>query len=132
MMSGYTFFYIGHLSKLGVSRIEIFKFVSLMSLGSIQQGLLWWLTTLVIEIWLQRFIDDCKGTKSVKCSGEYFLDTYDKLERSLKGFFLFFYSASQIYLVVATFLSFSTFLTSTSIELPQLLSLFGLMLSTAR
>ena len=132
MMIGYTIFYIGHLSKSCVSKTEILKFVLLSNLSFIQQGLLWWLPTLLIEIWLQTFIRECEATKSIKCSGEYFVDTFEKFERSLKNFCLFFYTATQIYSVVATFLSFSTFLTSSSTELPHILSLFGLMLSIVR
>ena len=132
MMIGYTIFYIGHLSKSCVRKTEILKFVLLSNLSFIQQGLLWWLPTLLIEIWLQTFIRECEATKSIKCSGEYFVDTFEKFERSLKNFCLFFYTATQIYSVVATFLSFSTFLTSSSTDLPQILSLFGLMLSIVR
>ena len=133
MIFGYIIFNIGGLLNACVNKTEILKFVLLSSFGYIQQGLLWWLPTLLIEIWLQAFIDKCKVTvKSVNQNGEDFVDTFEKFESSLKNFFLFFYSASQIYAVVATFLSFSTFLMNTSIELPSILSLFGLLLSIVR
>ena len=133
MIFGYIIFNIGGLLNACVNKTEILKFVLLSSFGYIQQGLLWWLPTLLIEIWLQAFIDKCKVTvMSVNQNGEDFVDTFEKFESSLKNFFLFFYSASQIYAVVATFLSFSTFLMNTSIELPSILSLFGLLLSIVR
>ena len=130
-MFGYIIFYIGKLMNACVNMTEIMKFVSLSSLGCIQQGLLWWLPTLLIEIWLQTFIAECKEVKSIKQT-EYLMDTFEKFESSLKNFFIFFYSASQVYSVVATFSSFSTFLMHISIELPHILSLFGLMLSIFR
>ena len=132
MTFGYIIFNIGGLLEVCVNNTEILKFISLSSFGFLQQGLLWWLPTLLIEIWLQAFIEECKLTESVKQNGEYFVDTFEKLESSLKNFLLFFYSASQIYAVVATFLSFSTFLMNTSIELPSILSLFGLLVSIFR
>ena len=131
MMFGYIIFYIGKLLNACVNMTEITKFVSLSSLLCIQQGLLWWLPTLLIEIWLQTFIAECKQTKSLKQT-EYLMDTFEKFESSLKNFFIFFYSASQVYSVVATFLSFSTFLMHISVDLPHILSLFGLMLSIVR
>ena len=132
MTFGYIIFNIGGLLEVCVNNTEILKFISLSSFGFLQQGLLWWLPTLLIEIWLQAFIEECKVTESVKQNGEYFVDTFEKLESSLKNFFLFFYSSSQIYSIVATFLSFSSFLTNISFEFPKLLSLFGLMLSVTR
>ena len=132
MTFGYIIFNIGGLLEVCVNNTEILKFISLSSFGFLQQGLLWWLPTLIIEIWLQAFIEECKVTESIKKNGEYFVDTFEKLESSLKNFLLFFYSASQIYAVVATFLSFSTFLMNTSIELPSILSLFGLLVSILR
>ena len=130
---GHIIFNIGGLLNACVNKTEILKFVLFSSFGYVQQGLHWWLPTLLIEIWLQAFIDKCKVTvNSVNQNGEDFVDTFEKFESSLKNFFLFFYSASQIYAVVATFLSFSTFLMNTSVELPSILSLFGLLLSIVR
>ena len=85
-----------------------------------------------IPIWLQRFIDECGEIETTKYNCEYCVNVYEKFESSLKNFFLFFYSSSQIYSIVATFLSFSSFLTNISFEFPKLLSLFGLMLSVTR
>ena len=132
IMIGYLMFFLGDLLQADVDTVETVKFLSLSGLVFIQQGLLWFLPPLLIEIWLQRFIDECGEIKTAKYNCEYCVNVYEKFESSLKNFFLFFYSSSQIYSIVATFLSFSSFLTNISFEFPKLLSLFGLMLSVSR
>ena len=62
MTFGYIIFNIGGLLEVCVNNTEILKFISLSSFGFLQQGLLWWLPTLIIEIWLQAFIEECKVT----------------------------------------------------------------------
>ena len=111
---------------------EILINLPLTILGSLQQGFFWFIPTLFIGSWLQYFIDKCRENDSVRSNFNFCITTYGQIEKALKTFFIFFFAVSQIYSIVVTFLSFSTFFSKNSLLSLNYYSVASLLLLILR
>ena len=127
MMAGFTCFQTLSNMKFGLKTEELPIYLPLMILSSLQQGYFWFIPTIIIGSWLQFFIDKCREKESARINFKFCFSTYGKIERAFKTYFIFFFATSQIYSIVVTFLSFSSFFSKSSL-LSQDYYFFGALL----
>ena len=101
-------------------------------MGALQQGIFWFIPTIFIGSWLQYFMDKCKEKNSLKENFNFCFTTYEQIEKAFKAYFLFYFAASQIYSIVITFLSFSSFFSTNSLLSQNYYSVASLLLMILR
>ena len=131
-MIGFTCFETLKNIKLDLNTKEILINLPLTIMGSLQQGFFWFIPTIFIGSWLQYFIDKCREKDSLRSNFNFCITTYGQIEKALKTYFIFFFAVSQIYSIVVTFLSFSTFFSKNSLLSLNYYSVASLLLLILR
>ena len=124
---GYTCFNTMKNMKLGMKIDELPLFLPLSIIAFILQGIIWFIPPVFIGSWMQHFIDKCKEKNCAMSNFDFCFTTYGQIEVCFKNYFIVFFSSSQIYSIVVTFLSFSTFFSKDHLTHEDYLS-FGSML----
>ena len=127
MIVGYTCFNTLKNLKLGMDIDDLPLFLSLSIIAFILQGIIWFIPPVFIGSWMQHFIDKCKEKKCARSNLNFCFTTYGQIEKSFKNYLIVFFSSSQIYSIVVTFLSFSMFFSKNYVTLEDYVS-FGSML----
>ena len=127
MIVGYTCFNTLKNLKLGMDIDDLPLFLSLSIIAFILQGIIWFIPPVFIGSWMQHFIDKCKEKKCARSNLNFCFTTYGQIEKSFKNYLIVFFSSSQIYSIVVTFLSFSMFFSKDYVTLEDYVS-FGSML----
>ena len=127
MIVGYTCFNTLKNLKIGMKIDDLPLFLPLSIIAFILQGIIWFIPPIFIGSWMQHFIDKCKEKNSARSNFDFCFTTYGQIEVCFKNYFIVFFSSSQIYSIVVTFLSFSTFFSKDHLTHEDYLS-FGSML----
>ena len=105
--------------ELNLKTDEIPIFLLFTIIGSLQLVGFWFISTILFGSWLQHFSDKCRENKSSRFNFNLCFTTYGKIEKAFKTYFIFFFASSQLYSIVVTFLSFSSFFSESSSLLSQ-------------
>ena len=127
MIVGFTYINTMKNIRIGLKTNELPLFLPLTIISFLQQGIIWFIPPVVIGSWMQHFIEKCTEKGCVRSNFEFCFATYGQIEKSLKNYLIFFFSSSQIYSIVVSFLSFSTFFSKHYLTVEDYLT-FGSML----
>ena len=127
MIVGFTYINTIKNLKLGLKTDELPVFLPLTIIAFLQQGIIWFVPPVFIGSWMQHFIEKCKEKDCLRSNFELCFTTYGQIEESLRNYFIFFFSSSQIYSIVVSFVSFATFFSKDYVSLDDYLT-FGSML----
>ena len=131
-MTGFACFETLKNIKLQLKTEEIPIYLPLTIMGSLQQGCFWFIPTIFIGSWLQYFMDKCREKNSFRSNFDFCVSTYGQIEKAFKTYFIFYFGASQIYSIVVTFLSFSSFFSENSLLSQNYYSVASLLLMILR
>ena len=128
MIVGYTCFNTLKNLKIGMKIDDLPLFLPLSIIAFILQGIIWFIPPIFIGSWMQHFIDKCKEKKCARSNFDFCFTTYGQIEVCFKNYFIVFFSSSQIYSIVVTFLSFSTFFSTDYLTLEDHFSVGSMLL----
>ena len=118
--------------KLELKTEEIPIFVLLTILGNLQFVGFWYTPTILFGSWLQHFIDKCRENNSSMFNFNFCVTAYGQIEKGFKTYFIFFFASSQLFSIVVTFLSFSSFFSESSLLSQDYYSVGALLLIILR
>ena len=118
--------------KLELKTEEIPIFVLLTILGNLQFVGFWYTPTILLGCWLQHFIDKCRENNSSMFNFNFCVTAYGQIEKGFKTYFIFFFVSSQLFSIVVTFLSFSSFFSESSLLSQDYYSVGALLLIILR
>ena len=131
-MAGFISFQILKNMKLKLKIEEIPIFLTFSIMGSLQLVGLWYIPTILFGSWLQHFIEKCRENNSPRLKFNFCFTTYGQIEKAFKTYFIFFFATSQIYSIVVTFLSFSSFFSKSSLLSQDYYAVGALLLIISR
>ena len=131
-MTGFICFNILKNMNFGMRTKEIPIFLPITILSYLQMVGLWYTPTILIGSWLQHFIDKCREINSSSSNFNFCFTTYGQIEKAFKTYFIFFFASSQLYSIVVTFLSFSSFFSESSLLSQDYYSVGALLLIILR
>ena len=114
-MAGFISFQTLKNMKLKLKTEEIPIFLLFTIIGSLQLVGFWFIPTILFGSWLQHFINKCRENRSLKLNFNFCFTTYGQIEKAFKTYFIFFFASSQLFSIVVTFLSFSSFFSESSL-----------------
>ena len=118
-MAGFISFQTLKNMELNLKTEEIPIFLLFTIIGSLQLVGFWFIPTILFGSWLQHFRDKCRENDSSRINFNFCFTTYGQIEKAFKTYFIFFFASSQLYSIVVTFLSFSSFFSESSSLLSQ-------------
>ena len=105
--------------ELNLKTDEIPIFLLFTIIGSLQLVGFWFIPTILFGSWLQQFCGKCRENNSSRFNFNFCFTAYGQIEEAFKTYFIFFFASSQLYSIVVTFLSFSSFFSESSSLLSQ-------------
>ena len=131
-MAGFISFQTLKNMRLKLKTEEIPIFLLFTIIGSLQLVGFWFIPTILFGSWLQHFSDKCRENISSKFNFSFCFTTYGQIEKAFKTYFIFFFASSQLYSIVVTFLSFSSFFSESSLLSQEYYSVGALLLIILR
>ena len=131
-MAGFISFQTLKNMKLKLKTEEIPIFLLFTIIGSFQVVGFWFIPTILFGSWLQHFINKCREIRSLKLNFNFCFTTYGQIEKAFKTYFIFFFASSQLYSIVVTFLSFSSFFSESFLLSQEYYSVGALLLIILR